>query len=240
MANWTERTELLLGETAMEALKSSNVLIVGVGGVGAAAAEMIARAGVGSITLVDGDTVQLSNRNRQLNALESTLGLKKVRVTGERLLDINPDLNLNYVAAFLEAEDMEALLDSAQWDFVVDAIDTLAPKVKLLQRAIEKKLNIVSSMGAGAKIDPSKILQADISKTFQCTLAKAVRRELGLLGVKKGIPVVFSTEPANKAAVIGVSNEKHKKSTVGTVSYMPVIFGCHLAAYVILNLSKTE
>lgn len=224
----------------MERLKSARVLVIGVGGVGAAVAEMIARAGVGHMTLVDGDIVQLSNRNRQLNALISTLGLEKVEVTGNRLLDINPDLKLQKIAQFLEAEDMEALLDSQAWDFVVDAIDTLAPKVKLLQLAFQKQLNIVSSMGAGAKVDPSKIIQADLSKTVQCALAKAVRRELGLLGIRKGIPVVFSTEGARKEAVVGASNERHKKSTVGTVSYMPVVFACYLAAYVIQNLSKIE
>ena len=239
MTNWYDRTELLLGFEAIEKLKASNVLVVGVGGVGAAAAEMLIRAGIGSITLVDGDTVQQSNCNRQLNALSSTLGLSKVRVTGERLMDINPDLNLSVCPDFLEADEMEPLLSSKTWDFVVDAIDTLKPKVKLLQIAYEKKIPIVSAMGAGAKVDPSKIKQVDISKTFQCALAKQVRRELGLLGIRNGVPVVFSTESAHKEAVVATSNEKHKRSTVGTVSYMPVLFGCHLAAYVIQKICES-
>lgn len=240
MASWYERTELLLGNDAVERLKAARVLVVGVGGVGATAAEMLVRAGIGHITIVDGDTVQLSNRNRQLNALTSTLGLKKVRVTAERLLDINQDLDLTMVPGFLEAEEMEALLDSASWDFVVDAIDTLAPKVRLLEVGYQRKLNVVSSMGAGAKTDPTQVKLVDVSKTFQCALAKAVRRELGLRGIRKGIPAVFSTEPAKKEAVLSVSNEHHKKSTVGTVSYMPVLFGCHLAAYVIQTICNSE
>lgn len=235
-ASWYERTELLIGRESVAKLSQSRILLVGVGGVGAAAAEMLVRAGIGHLTIVDGDVVQLSNRNRQLNALNSTVGLKKIRVTAERLLDINPDLDLTLIPHFLEAEEMEPLLNSAAWDFVVDAIDTLAPKVALLETAHRKGMRLVSSMGAGAKMDLSKIQMADLSKTQQCALAKAVRSALGQRGIKKGIPVVFSMEPACKSAVISTSNEKHKKSTVGTISYLPVVFGCYLASYVIQEL----
>jgi tRNA A37 threonylcarbamoyladenosine dehydratase len=201
---------------------------------------MLARAGVGKLTLVDADTVNLSNRNRQLNALSSTMGRQKVHVTGERLLDINPDLQLRMVAEFIPEDRMEALLTEEHYDFVVDAIDSLTPKVHLIYNACKQKIPIVSAMGAGGKTNPELVRQVDLSKTFQCTLARAVRRELGYLGVRKGIPVVFSSELVNKDAVLRISNERNKKSTVGTISFMPVVFGCHLAAYVINKLISSQ
>jgi tRNA threonylcarbamoyladenosine dehydratase len=240
MENWSSRTALLLGTDALERLNASSVLVVGVGGVGAAAVEMLCRAGIGRLTLVDGDVVSESNRNRQLNALTSTLGLPKVEVTGKRMLEINPNLKLKLHPDFIDEHGMEKLLDSDRFDFVVDAIDTLTPKVHLLYHALKKNIPVVSAMGAGAKTDPSKIQQTDLSKTYQCALAKAVRRELGLLGIRKGLPVVFSSEPPCNEAVLPFSGERNKKSTVGTVSYMPVLFGCHLAAFVIKELSKKE
>jgi tRNA threonylcarbamoyladenosine dehydratase len=240
MEDWCSRTELLLGKEALTRLKSASILVIGVGGVGAAAAEMLVRAGVGRLTLVDGDTVNASNRNRQLNALTSTLGRPKVQVMGERLLDINPNLQLKLVPDFMADEAVDALLTAETYDFIVDAIDTLRPKVQLLYHALSKNLPIISAMGAGGKTNPELIRQTDISKTFQCALAKAVRRELGLLGIRKGLPVVFSTEPARREAILKTSGERNKRSTVGTISYMPVLFGCHLAAYVIQKLSSNE
>lgn len=240
MEEWSSRTELLLGADALEKLKNARVLVVGVGGVGSAVAEMLARSGVGKMTLVDGDTVNVSNRNRQLNALSSTLGKPKVFVTGDRLRDINPDLELNMIADFIPEEKMEALLSEETFDFVVDAIDSLTPKVHLIYQAVQQNIRLISAMGAGGKTNPELIRQVDLSKTYQCALAKAVRRELAKKGIRKNVPVVFSTEIVNREAILHISHERNKKSTVGTVSYMPVLFGCHMAAYVIQKLISND
>lgn len=234
--NWCERTELLLGKEKMKHLHRSHVLVVGLGGVGAYAAEMICRAGVGKMTIVDADTVNPSNINRQLPALHSTVGKPKAEVVAQRLLDINPELELTVFCEFIRDERTIEILDSARFNFIVDAIDSLSPKVYLMYHAHHRKIPIVSSMGAGAKIDPLQIKIDDISKTFNCGLAKAVRKRLNKMGVNKGIPVVFTTEIANKEAVIPVDDEQCKVSTAGTVSYMPAIFGCFLASYVIRNI----
>lgn len=234
--NWNTRTELLLGADRMEYLSHCHVLIVGLGGVGAYAAEQICRAGIGHLTIVDADTVNESNINRQLPALHSTLGMPKAEVVGQRLLDINPRLKLTVLNEFLRDERTEEVLSAQKFDFIVDAIDSLSPKVFLLYYAHRHEIPIVSSMGAGAKMDPTQIKIADISKSFNCALAKAVRKRLRAMGLNKGIPVVFSTEIANPEAIIEVTNEQCKRSTAGTVSYMPAIFGCYLASYVIRNI----
>lgn len=233
---WNTRTELLLGKERMEYLAGSHVLVVGLGGVGAYAAEQICRAGIGRMTIVDADTVNESNINRQLPALHSTLGESKAEVMARRLKDINPALELTVVNEFLRDERTEMILSAAPYQFVVDAIDSLSPKVYLLYHAFHKHIPVVSSMGAGAKTDPAQVRLADISKTTDCALAKAVRKRLRGLGIQKGIPVVFSTEPADPKAVIEVENEMCKRTTTGTASYMPAIFGCYLASYVIRNI----
>lgn len=234
--NWNTRTELLLGAERMEYLSHCHVLIVGLGGVGAYAAEQICRAGIGHMTIVDADTVNESNINRQLPALHSTVGIPKAEVVGNRLLDINPRLKLTVLNEFLRDERTEEVLSAQKYDFIVDAIDSLSPKVFLLYYAHRHEIPIVSSMGAGAKMDPAQVKIADISKSFNCALAKAVRKRLRAMGLNKGIPVVFSTEIANPEAIIEVTNEQCKRSTAGTVSYMPAIFGCYLASYVIRNI----
>lgn len=234
---WQVRTKLLLGETVMASLEKRHVLVVGVGGVGAYAAEMLVRGGVGEITIVDADKVSESNINRQLVALHSTLGMDKTEVLRKRLLDINPELNLHVHAVFLKDELIPQLLDEAHYDFVVDAIDTLSPKVYLIQCAMERRLPLVSSMGAGAKSDITKIQIADISKSYNCTLAKAVRKRLGKLGIKKGFKVVFSSELPDEKAVLMVQ-EENKVSTVGTISYMPATFGNFIAFHVLSSLSQ--
>lgn len=236
MEDWYSRTELLLGSEHLERLRSAHVLVVGVGGVGAYAAEMICRAGVGNITIVDGDVVNPSNINRQLIARHSTIGQSKVELLAKRLIDINPELKLKVHHLFLEDDEINNLLDSDTFNYVIDAIDTLSPKVFLIYNALKRKIKIVSSMGAGGRIDPSKIGFTDISKTYHCTLAKSVRKRLVKLGISKGLPVVFSSEQPKKEAVLATENERFKKSTVGTVSYMPAIFGCYLASYVIRKL----
>lgn len=233
---WNTRTELLLGKERMDYLAQCHVLVVGLGGVGAYAAEQLCRAGIGQMTLVDADTVNDSNLNRQLPALHSTLGEPKVEVVGRRLMDINPALRLTLRNEFIRDERTEALLEAAPYQFVVDAIDSLSPKVFLIYHAFQRQIPIISSMGAGAKMDPSQIRIADISKTTNCALAKAVRKRLRGLGVNKGIPVVFSTEMANPQAVIEVDNETCKRTTTGTISYMPAMFGCFLASYVLRTI----
>ena len=229
---WQQRTELLLGKDRMEHLRNSHVLVVGLGGVGAYAAEMICRAGVGKMTIVDADTVQPSNINRQLPALHSVIGRPKAEVLAERFRDINPDLDLTVLPVYLKDEAIPELLDSAKFDFVVDAIDTVAPKCYLIYNVLKRGMKIVSSMGAGAKKDITQVRFADLWETYHCGLSKAVRKRLQKMGMKRKLPVVFSTEQADQNAVILIDDEQNKKSTTGTVSYMPAVFGCYLAEYV--------
>lgn len=235
MSDWLERTELLLGEEKLEILKKSNVLVVGLGGVGAYAAEMIARSGVGRMTIVDCDSVSLSNINRQLPALTSTVGQTKSSLMAARLRDINPLIELNVICDFLNEDNIAAVLDAERYDYVVDAIDTLAPKVLLIEECIKRGYRIVSSMGAGAKTDPTKVQITDISKSNYCPLAHALRKRLNRLGIRKGFKVVFSPEEVREGAMV-LCEERNKKSNVGTISYMPPIFGCHCASVVIRGL----
>lgn len=234
--SWQQRTALLLGDEKMERLRKAHVLVVGLGGVGAYAAEMICRAGVGRMTIVDADTVQPTNINRQLPALHSTLGQPKAEVLACRFRDINPDIQLTVIPAFLKDENIPQLLDAASYDFVVDAIDTLAPKCHLIAEAMKRRLHIVSSMGAGGKSDITQIRFADLWDTYHCGLSKAVRKRLQKMGIRRKLPVVFSTEQADPKAVLLTDDEMNKKSTCGTVSYMPAVFGCYLAEYVIKRL----
>lgn len=236
MEDWKQRTRLLLGEEKMERLQQAHVLVVGLGGVGAYAAEMICRAGVGRMTIVDADTVQPTNINRQLPALHSTMGREKAEVLAARFKDINPDIQLTVLPVFLKDDNIPELLDAARYDFIVDAIDTLAPKCYLIAEALKRHIKIVSSMGAGAKSDITQIRFADIWDTYHCGLSKAVRIRLQKLGIKRKLPVVFSTEQADPKAVLLTEDEQNKKSTCGTVSYMPAVFGCYLAEYVIKRL----
>ena len=236
MEDWQQRTRLLLGDEKTERLRRAHVLVVGLGGVGAYAAEMICRAGVGQMTIVDADTVQPTNINRQLPALHSTMGLKKAEILEARFRDINPDLKLKVLPLFLKDENIPELLDAASYDFVVDAIDTLAPKCHLIAETLKRRIRIVSSMGAGAKSDISQVRFADLWDTYHCGLSKAVRKRLQKMGIKRKVPVVFSTEQADPNAVLLTDDEMNKKSTCGTVSYMPAVFGCYLAEYVIKRL----
>ena len=233
---WMSRTQLMLGDDAMEQIMSKNVLVIGLGGVGAICAEMIVRAGVGSITIVDNDKVDASNINRQIQALQSSVDLPKAQVLSKRLLDINPNLNLKVHEMYIKEEITTNLLESAKWDYVVDCIDTLSCKVFLIQKCIDMKLPIVSSMGAGGKLDPSQIIVTDISKTYVCNLARYVRKRLQALGVKKGLKVVFSPEKADQEKIIVTEKAFPKKSIIGTMSYMPAIFGCTVASVVIRDL----
>ena len=233
--NWQERTELLIGKEKVDKLKNAHVLVVGLGGVGAYAAESLCRAGIGTMTIVDGDLLHLSNKNRQLPALESTIGKPKAEVIGSRLLDINPELKLHIIQKYIKDDRMIEILDKP-FDYVVDAIDTLSPKVSLIYNCIQKGLKIVSSLGAGARIDPTKVTIKDISKSYNCRLGFMLRKRLRKLGVSKGFKVVFSEDKSDKNAVIVDDPEENKKSTVGTISYMPPIYGCFCASVVIRDL----
>ena len=260
---WTDRTELLLGSDKMQRLRDAHVLVVGVGGVGAYAAEMLCRAGVGEMTLIDADTVQPTNINRQLPATHATLGRPKVEVLAERFRDINPEIKVHALPVYLteelkiensklkiNRENRHSVQDdtgedvgnsqfsilNSQFDYIVDAIDTIAPKCALIIEAMRRHIPIVSSMGAGAKSDITQIRFADLWDTYHCGLAKAVRTRLKKAGIRHSLPVVFSTEQADRRAIITVEGEQNKKSTTGTISYMPAVFGCYLAEYVIRNL----
>jgi tRNA A37 threonylcarbamoyladenosine dehydratase len=236
MTEWLTRTGLILGSEGLKKLQTSCVLVVGLGGVGAYAAEMICRAGVGKITIVDGDTIHLTNRNRQLPALKSTEGLGKAEVMGRRLTDINPDLELTVIREYIKDERMIEVLESS-FDYVVDAIDTLSPKVFLIFHAIQKKYPIVSSMGAGGKFDPTKINICDISETTDCTLARLLRKRIHRLGIREGVTAVYSPEQIDKTKIVATKGEQNKASIVGTISYMPAAFGIACASVVIRDLA---
>ena len=236
--DWLDRTRLLLGDDSVSRLKSKNVLIVGLGGVGATASEMICRAGVGKITIVDSDIINNTNINRQLLALHSNIGMNKSAVMGQRLRDINPDVELTIIDKFVE-EGLSTEILSPKFDYVVDAIDTLSPKIYLIYYALEMNLKIISSMGAGGKIDPSLVQITDLEKSFNCNLARNLRKRLRKLGIKGGFPVVFSPEAVNPNAVIETPNEQNKKTNVGTISYMPSLFGIFCASKVIRDLANS-
>ena len=237
--NWKERTELLIGNENIERLENSHVLVVGLGGVGAYAAESLCRAGVGELTIVDGDLIHPTNKNRQLIALESTMNKPKAEILGARLLDINPTLKLHVIQEYIKDERMIEILDKP-FDYVVDAIDTLSPKVFLIYHSVQKGLKVVSSLGSGARLDPTRIKIVDLSKSYNCRLGFLLRKRLRKLGVTKGVKVVFSEDKADENAVIVDEPGKNKKSTVGTISYMPPIFGCFCASVVIQALIENK
>ncbi len=232
---WMERTSLLLGEEKLERLQQAHVLVVGLGGVGAYAAEMLVRAGIGRMTIADADVVSLSNINRQLVALHSTIGRLKADILAERLRDIAPDLQLTVVVKYIRDEETDTLLDAAPYDYVVDAIDTLSPKLALIKGTLDRGYAVVSSMGAGAKIDPTQMEIADIAKTHHCPLAHMLRKRLHKIGIRSGFRAVFSPEPIREGAMI-VCEEENKKSNVGTISYLPALFGIGCASVVIRDL----
>lgn len=232
MDEWLVRSELLLGKETLEILKSKRVAIIGLGGVGAYAAEMLARAGIGNLLIVDSDIINLSNKNRQLIALDSTIGKAKTEVMAERLRDINFSIELTVVNEFLNEDNVSDILSTRPLDYIVDAIDTLSPKISLIKYALSSQIPVVSSMGAGAKLDATKIKIADISKSFNCPLAYMLRKRLRKEGIKNGFKVVFSEELPDVEAIVAVQ-EQNKKSLVGTISYLPAVFGAVCAQVVI-------
>ncbi len=231
MELWQQRTAMLVGEAGLERLASATVAVVGLGGVGAYAAEMLARAGVGHLILLDSDCVSDSNRNRQLLALESTVGRPKTEVMAERLRDINPSIALTVISEYLTENNVSSVLGTYGPDFLVDAIDTLSPKIALIRWCVENNVKLVSSMGSGAKFDVTKVRIADLSKSFNCPLAYILRKKLRKVGIEKGFQVVFSEELPQRDAIVEIApdEERNKKSQVGTISYLPAVFGCACA-----------
>jgi tRNA A37 threonylcarbamoyladenosine dehydratase len=236
--NWLERTELLIKEDGIEKLQNSNLLIIGLGGVGSFAAEFLARAGVGKMTIVDGDIVDITNINRQLPALQSTIGKSKVELVAQRLLDINPQIQLIPINEFLTPERMEEVIDSQKFNYILDCIDSVTPKITLLHLAKRKRIKVVSCMGAGGKIDPSKVMVRDLSKTYNCFLAKQVRKRLKKEHINKGIRCVFSNEIQDEESLKMTDGTNYKRSFYGTISYIPALFGLYAASEVIHYLTK--
>lgn len=233
--SWLQRTEVLFGSEKLEILKNSHVLVVGLGGVGSFAAEYIARAGVGKMTIVDGDTVEFTNRNRQLVALINTEGMHKAEIMADRIRNINKDLDLTVINDFMTEENIQELFKTNKFDYVVDAIDTLTPKVSLIKNTINRGIPLVSSMGAGGKIDPTKIKIAKIEHTYNCYLAQQVRKTMKKWGVRGSFKAIFSSELQVKEKVQRVEG-RYKRSYYGTVSYMPSMFGAFISSVVIRDL----
>ncbi|MCU0437883.1 MAG: tRNA threonylcarbamoyladenosine dehydratase [Raineya sp.] len=238
MMNWLQRSEALIGAENIEKFQNKHVLVAGLGGIGSFAAEYIARAGIGTMTIIDGDVVEASNRNRQLPALISSEGQSKAQWMAQRLLDINANLNLHVHETYIVEEKINEILNVAQYDYVIDAIDTISPKVSLIKNCLRRKIPIVSAMGAGGKLDPEKVRVANIYDTFNCTLAQQVRKTLRKWKIKGNFKAVFSEELPDKTKVQYVEGARHKKSYLGTISYMPSLFGCFCASVVIRDLMK--
>lgn len=236
--NWLERTELLIKAEGIEKLKNANILLVGLGGVGSFACEFLARAGIGKMTIVDGDDVDVTNINRQLPALNSTIGKNKTDILEARVFDINPKIQLTKITEFLNPERMDEILDSENFDYILDCIDSVSPKLSLIKAARKRKIKLISSMGAGGKTEPSKVMVRDISKTNNCYLAKQIRKRLRKEGVNKGFKCVFSTELQKEGSLKMTDGSNFKRSFYGTISYMPAIFGLYAAAEVIKFLLK--
>ena len=224
---------MLVGEEMLDHFRNSTVAVIGVGGVGGYAAEMLVRAGVGHLIILDSDDVSVTNKNRQLLALDSTVGKPKCDVLAARLKDINPELDLVIIMEYLEADKVEEVLGSYKIDFLVDAIDTLAPKLHLIKYCMDKQIPLVS----GAKYDATKVRITDVSKSFNCPLAYIVRKRLRYMGIKKGFQVVFSEELPDKESIVPCE-DRNKKSQVGTISYIPAVFGCVCAQAAIAHLMK--
>lgn len=236
-AGWSSRTRMLLGDEVVESFAQKHVLIVGMGGVGSFAAEFLARAGIGRITMVDGDVVDPSNRNRQLPALVNTEGMLKVDVMRDRLRLINPDLQLVPIKEFVTPDKIDRIL-AGRYDFVIDAIDSLTPKVLLLASAVKRDMNVVSSMGAGGKLDPTRIRVADLADTQKCSLARYVRKRLKRQGIDGGITAVYSLEDSDGDSLMYTDGLNYKKSALGTISYLPAAFGGACASVVIRHLAN--
>ncbi len=235
-----ERTRLLIGQSGLNTLAKSRVLIAGLGGVGSFAAEAIARAGVGQITLLDNDNISGSNLNRQLLALHSTIGRPKTDVMAERIHDINPDITLNLVAEFINPDNAARHIMAKGYDFVIDCIDSIACKAALVYACQQQATPVISALGAGGRLNPSLIKITTLNSTFTCPLARELRRRLRALRGTLNYPVVFSKEEPVKATTHQVTENTDKpiipRAINGTISYLPGIFGLMMAGYVIESL----
>ena len=233
--SWLSRTQLLIGEDKLAKLTLSHVMVVGMGGVGSYAAEFICRSGIGKMTIIDGDVVDPTNRNRQLPALAVNHGKPKADIMAERLKEINPELELTVIKEFINPEMVEKLL-AGNPDYIIDAIDSITPKITFMKMAYEKKLAMVSSMGAGGKFDPTQLKITDISKTIICPFAQQIRKVLKTHGIYKGIKVVFSPEEPIKESLMMTDGRNYKKSAYGTISYLPATFGAVVSSVAIRDL----
>ncbi len=231
------RTELLLGKRASEALRACRVCVIGLGGVGSYAVEALARAGIGRFVLIDFDTVGATNLNRQIIALEDTVGQPKTDVMKARVLAIDPRAEVTTHQVFLDESNRSELLQNA--DFYIDAIDSLGPKIGLLEHAARQGLRIISVMGAGNRLDPAQIHLAPLAKSHNCPLARRVRKFLGRRGIKGSFPCVYSSElplkPEEDDAIPDeiILQRGRQRKTIGSISYMPAIMGMMAAAWVI-------
>ncbi len=235
--SWLSRTALLIGAQPLERLMMAHVMVVGLGGVGSFAAEFIARAGVGRMTIIDGDVVDPSNRNRQLPALATNHGMLKADIMAERLMAINPEVQLKVIRAFIRPEQVAACLDLKP-DFIIDAIDSVTPKCTFITATVERKIPFVSAMGAGGRLDPTCLQVADISKTYNCPFSQQIRKNLKKVGIYKGVQVVFSPEKAPPEALVMTDGSNFKKSAYGTISYMPATFGSVAASVAIRHVMQ--
>ncbi|MBR2627600.1 MAG: tRNA threonylcarbamoyladenosine dehydratase [Peptococcaceae bacterium] len=236
MADIYDRTRMLIGDEGMAKLQNSHVLIAGIGGVGSFTAEALARAGVGTLTLIDSDTVDVTNLNRQIHATQKTVGQPKVQVMAERIQDINPDIKVNPVSAFLLNDNLQSVLGEAQYDYIIDAVDTVTAKLALILYARERNIPVISSMGTANKLDATKFEVVDISKTHTCPLARVMRKELRDRGIASGVEVLYSTaQPVYRPQAA----EEGKKPVPGSISYVPSVAGLLLAGHVIQQLLKS-
>jgi tRNA A37 threonylcarbamoyladenosine dehydratase len=234
--SWLSRTQLLIGETALKRLASSHVCVVGLGGVGSYAAEFVARAGVGKMTIIDGDVVDPTNRNRQLPALATNHGEPKASIMAERLRAINPELELHVISSFIRPDQvLDSIAETPS--YLIDAIDSITPKITFIKTAVERKIPLISSMGAGAKLDPTRLQVVDIAETYNCPFAQQIRKQLKKrFGIRRGLKVVFSPEEPIKESLMLTDGKNYKKSAYGTISYLPAVFGAVCASVAIRDL----
>ncbi len=235
--SWLSRTQLLIGEAALRQLNKKHVMVVGMGGVGSFAAEFIARSGIGKMTIIDGDVVDPSNRNRQLPALATNHGEPKVQIMAKRIKEINPEIELNIIQEFVNPEIVAEQLNFKP-DYIIDAIDSITPKLTFMKLAYESRIPMVSSMGAGGKVDPTRLHVVDISKTYNCPFAHQIRKRLRKMGIRKGIKAVFSDEIPDPSSIMLTDGTNYKKSAYGTISYIPATFGAVVASVAIRDLMK--
>lgn len=238
---WLERSELVYGKEAMQALHNAHVLIVGLGGVGSFSAEFIARAGVGTMTIIDGDSFDITNKNRQLMAMDSTIGKNKTDVLAEKILDINPELKLNVLTEFVEPERVWEIMEEYNPDYVMDCIDSLTPKLEWIKACLRLKVRIITHLGAGGKTDPSQVHVARLHKTYNCKLGQQMRKRLRKEGIYfERVRAVFSSEIQKKDSLAMTDGSDYKKSYYGTCSYIPALFGLRGAAEVIRHFTTLK